>query len=29
LRDLYSSPPDVSALRQRVVDQLGAGDFEL
>jgi nicotinate phosphoribosyltransferase len=29
LRDLYSSPPDIAALRQRVIDQLGTGDFEL
>jgi nicotinate phosphoribosyltransferase len=29
LRDLYSLPPDVGALRQRVLDQLGTGDFEL
>ena len=29
LRDLYSSPPDIGALRQRVLDQLGTGDFEL
>ena len=29
LRELYSSPPDIDALRQRVLDQLGTGDFEL
>jgi nicotinate phosphoribosyltransferase len=29
LRELYSSPPDIGALRQRVLDQLGTGDFEL
>jgi nicotinate phosphoribosyltransferase len=29
LRELYSSPPDIGALRQRVLDQLGIGDFEL
>ena len=29
LRELYSSPPDVGGLRQRVLDQLGTGDFEL
>jgi len=29
LQDLYSSPPDIGALRQRVLDQLGTGDFEL
>jgi nicotinate phosphoribosyltransferase len=29
LRELYSSPPDVGALRQRVLDQLGTGQFEL
>jgi len=29
LRELYSSPPDVGALRQRVLDQLGTGEFEL
>jgi nicotinate phosphoribosyltransferase len=29
LRDLYSSPPDTAALRQRVIDQLGTGDFDL
>jgi nicotinate phosphoribosyltransferase len=29
LRDLYSSPPDTAALRQRVIEQLGTGDFEL
>src|SRR5215210_5849892 len=28
LQDLYSPPPDVSALRQRVLDQLQTGDFE-
>jgi nicotinate phosphoribosyltransferase len=29
LQDLYSMPPDVGALRQRVLDQLQTGDFEL
>jgi nicotinate phosphoribosyltransferase len=29
LRELYSFPPDIGALRQRVLDQLGTGDFEL
>jgi nicotinate phosphoribosyltransferase len=29
LRELYSSPPDVGALRQRVLDQLATGEFEL
>ena len=29
LRELYSPPPDIGALRQRVLDQLGSGDFEL
>ncbi|CAN5834349.1 nicotinate phosphoribosyltransferase [soil metagenome] len=29
LQDLYSSPPDIDALRQRVLDQLGTGDFGL
>ena len=29
LRELYSSPPDTGALRQRVLDQLGTGDFGL
>jgi nicotinate phosphoribosyltransferase len=29
LRDLYSPPPDIGALRQRVLDQLGTGDFDL
>jgi nicotinate phosphoribosyltransferase len=29
LRELYSSPPDIGGLRQRVLDQLGTGDFEL
>jgi nicotinate phosphoribosyltransferase len=29
LRELYSSPPDIGALRQRVIDQLGTGDFDL
>jgi nicotinate phosphoribosyltransferase len=29
LRELYSSPPDIGALRQRVLDQLGTGDFQL
>ena len=29
LKDLYSSPPDIGALRQRVLDQLSTGDFEL
>jgi nicotinate phosphoribosyltransferase len=27
LRDLYSPPPETGALRQRVLDQLGSGDF--
>ncbi|MBA3634866.1 MAG: nicotinate phosphoribosyltransferase [Actinomycetota bacterium] len=29
LQDLYSSPPDIGALRQRVLDQLSTGNFEL
>jgi nicotinate phosphoribosyltransferase len=29
LQELYSSPPDISTLRQRVLDQLGTGGFEL
>ena len=29
LRELYSSPPDIGALRQRVLHQLGNGEFEL
>ena len=29
LQDLYSRPPETGALRQRVLDQLGTGDFEL
>jgi nicotinate phosphoribosyltransferase len=29
LQELYSSPPDIGALRQRVLEQLGTGDFEL
>jgi nicotinate phosphoribosyltransferase len=29
LRELYSSPPDIGALRQRVLDQLGTRDFDL
>ncbi|CAN5734112.1 nicotinate phosphoribosyltransferase [soil metagenome] len=29
LQDLYSPPPETGALRQRVLDQLGTGDFEL
>ena len=29
LKDLYTSPPDIGALRQRVLDQLHTGDFEL
>ena len=29
LRAMYSSPPDIGSLRQRVLDQLGTGDFEL
>jgi nicotinate phosphoribosyltransferase len=29
LRELYSSPPDVGALRRRALDQLGTGQFEL
>jgi nicotinate phosphoribosyltransferase len=29
LRDLYPYPPDISALRRRVLEQLGTGDFEL
>jgi nicotinate phosphoribosyltransferase len=29
LRELYSSPPDIGALRRRVLDQLSTGDFEL
>ena len=29
LREMYSPPPDVGVLRQRVLDQLGTGDFDL
>jgi nicotinate phosphoribosyltransferase len=29
LQELYFSPPDIGALRQRVIDQLGTDDFEL
>jgi len=29
LRELYPAPPDIGALRQRVLDQLGTGVFEL
>jgi nicotinate phosphoribosyltransferase len=29
LGDLYSSPPDIGALRRSVLDQLGSGDFVL
>jgi nicotinate phosphoribosyltransferase len=29
LRDQYSSPPNMDTLRQRVLDQLFTGDFEL
>ena len=29
LRELYSYPPDIGALRQRVLDQLGTGEFDL
>jgi nicotinate phosphoribosyltransferase len=29
LRDLYSPPPDIGALRQRVLDQLDTGHFDL
>jgi nicotinate phosphoribosyltransferase len=29
LQELYYSPPDIGALRQRVIEQLGTGDFEL
>jgi nicotinate phosphoribosyltransferase len=29
LRELYSSPPDIGALRQRVLDQLGTRVFDL
>jgi len=29
LRELYYSPPDIGAIRQSVLDQLGTGDFEL
>ena len=29
LQELYYSPPDMGALRQRVIDQLGTGGFEL
>jgi nicotinate phosphoribosyltransferase len=29
LRELYSYPPDMVALRQRVLDQLGTGEFDL
>ena len=29
LRELYSSPSDMGAMRQSVLDQLGTGDFKL
>ena len=29
LEELYASPPDVTALRERVVAQLASGDYEL
>ncbi len=29
LQELYPAPPDIGALRQRVIDQLGTDDFEL
>jgi nicotinate phosphoribosyltransferase len=29
LQELYYTPPDIGALRQRVIEQLGTGDFEL
>ena len=29
LQELYPARPDIGALRQRVIDQLGTGDFEL
>jgi nicotinate phosphoribosyltransferase len=29
LRELYSYPPDIGALRHRVLDQLGTGEFDL
>jgi nicotinate phosphoribosyltransferase len=29
LRELYASPPDIGTLRQRVLDQLNTGAFEL
>jgi nicotinate phosphoribosyltransferase len=29
LQELYPASPDIGALRQRVIDQLGTGDFEL
>ena len=29
LRDLYSSPPDIGALRRHVLGQLGSGEFDL
>jgi nicotinate phosphoribosyltransferase len=29
LDDLYASPPDVSALRERVLSQLESGDYGL
>jgi len=29
LQDLYAEPPEMDTLRQRVLDQLGTGDFEL
>jgi nicotinate phosphoribosyltransferase len=29
LHNMYSSPPDIGALRRRVLDQLATGDFEL
>jgi len=29
LQELHSTPPDIGAMRQSVLDQLGTGDFEL
>jgi hypothetical protein len=29
LDELYGSPPDVSALRERVLSQLATGNYEL
>ncbi|MCA1728151.1 MAG: hypothetical protein LC751_01675 [Actinobacteria bacterium] len=29
LEDLHASPPDISALRERVLSQLATGDYSL